>query len=148
MNFLVQYTHVFSWRANISNYSYKGICRSCRGKISNINEKLPCVEESATECTRKKRTGTHASVYTTVDVSPVHQNPSPYVEPDTPGYQPQLSLPARSNTTSDKKKLEELNNLLRERDFKREHLRKINQGVQAVMGPLPLVRKMMFGTIL
>ena len=65
----------------------------------------------------KKRTGTHAIVYTTVDVSPVHQSTSPYVEPGTPGYQLQLSLPASSNKTADKKTLEELNNLLRERDF-------------------------------
>jgi hypothetical protein len=105
-------------------------------------------------------------VYTTVDVSPVHQSPSPYVERDTPGYQPQQFLPACSNKTADKKTLEELKNLLRERDFspvryclrdpwssvshrtKREHLRKINQGVQAVIGTIAQARKTMFGTIL
>ncbi len=69
----------------------KGICCSCRGKISNIMGKLPCVKESAAEYTREERTGSHTTMYTTVDDSPVHQNPS-YVEPDTPGYQPHLPL--------------------------------------------------------
>ena len=81
----------------------------------------------------------------------MYQNHSPYVEPDTPGYQ------ARSNKTSNMKTLAELNNLLRERDFspvryclrdpwssvsdrcdtfKREHFRKITQSVQAVIGTI------------
>ena len=161
MDLLVESTYVFPYRALLpsiisANTSIfcKGICRSCRGKMSNIGEKLPSVEESTTKWIREKRTGTRTIVYTTVDDSPVYQNPSPCVEPDTPGYQPQLPLPARSNKTSDKKTLEELNNLLRERDFspvrhclrdpwssvsdrtKREHFRKINQGVQAVIGTI------------
>ena len=144
---------LFQAIANTSVFC-KGICSRCRGKISNIGEKLLSIEESATKCIREKRTGTRTIVYTTVDDSPVHQNHSAYVEPDTPGYQPQLPLPARSNKTSNKKTLEELNNLLRERDFspvryclrdpwssvldrtKREHFRKINQSVQAVIGTI------------
>ena len=105
-------------------------------------------------------------MYTTVDDSPVHQNHSPYVEPDTPGYQPQLPLPARSDKTSNKKTLEELNNLLRERDFspvryclrdpwsfvsdrnKREHFVRLIKVYKLLLGPLHLVSKITFGMIL